>query len=123
VLEQLEPAIPNGSSPRIGVPGGARDIADYLGLTLASFAAVHKSVAGILLLQQLNGFPLVGHISLRSEGLKPILTMTVGGRCARLGYALGYLRHGSFGRGCSRGPGRLRRVAVCALARLARCVL
>ena len=28
MLEQLEPAIPNDSSPRIGVAGGARDIAE-----------------------------------------------------------------------------------------------
>jgi hypothetical protein len=28
-----------------------------------------------------------------------------------------------FGRGCARWPGRLRRVAACALARLARCLL
>ena len=34
-----------------------------------------------------------------------------------LGYDLGYLRHGSFGRATVRWPGGLRRVAVCALVR------
>jgi len=46
----------------------------------------------------------------------------IGGRdCGDLGYDLGYLRHGSFGRATVRWPGGLRRVAVCALARAARC--
>ena len=33
--------------------------------------------------------------------------------CGDLGYDLGYLRHGSFGRATARWPGRLRRVAAC----------
>jgi hypothetical protein len=36
--------------------------------------------------------------------------------CGDLGYDLGYLRHGSFGRATARWPGRLQRVAACAWA-------
>ena len=36
----------------------------------------------------------------------PIYEMIAGANCSNLGYDLGYLRHGSFGSGYARWPGR-----------------
>ena len=47
--------------------------------------------------------------------------MIAGRDCGDLGYDLGYLRHGSFGRATVRRPGRLRRGLLDAMAGLARC--
>jgi hypothetical protein len=51
-------------------------------------------------------------ISLFNKGLMPILGDDRRPDCDDLGYDLGYLRHGSFGRATARWPGGLRRVAA-----------
>ena len=50
----------------------------------------------------------------------PISAMVGGLNSSDLGYDLGYLGHGSFGRGYAGWPGRLRRVALDATNGLAR---
>ena len=45
-----------------------------------------------------------------------VLAMISGGRCARLGYDLGYLRHGSFDRAAPYGPAGCAAWPACAAA-------
>ena len=57
-----------------------------------------------IVLQKLNCFRMNCQIALCNDGLMPILAMIADGRCAHLGYVLGYLRHGSLGRPAPGGP-------------------
>jgi hypothetical protein len=80
-------------------------------------------------LQKLNCFRMNCQIALCNDGLMPILAMIADGRCAHLGYVLGYLRHGSLGRPAPGGPTdraawppvRWRGLPVCVWALAARC--
>ena len=59
-----------------------------------------------VLLQYLNGSRVKFRMSFCNEGLMPFSVMIVWPNYGDLGYDLGYLRHGSFGSGYARWPGR-----------------
>jgi hypothetical protein len=69
---------------------------------------------------ELTGFAGFYQITVCNERFASLLAMIYGPECGDLGYDLGYLRHGSFGPGYARCPGRLHRVALDATNGLAR---
>ena len=66
-----------------------------------------------VLLQYLNGSRVKFRMSFCNEGLMPFSVMIVWPNYGDLGYDLGYLRHGSFGRAARAGPADRARGPAC----------